>query len=219
MTVNALLNQHHPNREVEMINSLKIEAIQAKGADILYLPREMLNRDPLFGESTVSRFKDAVTIEMYLSDIQQFNGDGDLFGKFGYTATDSATFEVSVTRFKEEVGKLGIERPREGDLIYFPLDDALYEIKKVQRDPQFYALGRNYTNVLKCNLFQFSHEELPANGEFDTFRDKTTVIDGATDSLAKTLGISAESFKDESDIIQEEAGHVTTFDPNNPFKV
>lgn len=219
MTVNRLLNRQGHDRHSEMIDSLKIEAIQAKGDDMKYLVREMVNRDPLFGESTISEFNDAIVIEMLLTDIQDFNGDGDLYSKFGMTFTDQATFEVSVKRFREEAGKFGLDRPREGDLVYYELDDALYEIKKVKRDPQFRALGFNYTHVLVCSLFQFSHEKLPASDEFDTFRDKTVVLDGASASMAATLGISADSFKDESEVIQEEASGVVAFDPNNPFKV
>lgn len=216
MTVNRLLNQHHLNREQEMVDSLKIEAIQAKGMDVKYLIRELVNRDPLFGEATMSEFKEAVVIEMYLSDIQSFNGDGDIFAKFGMTFTDTATFEVSVSRFREELGKYGLERPREGDLIYVELDDALYEIKKVKRDPQFYALGRNYTQVLQCALFQFSHEKLPEQEDFDSFRDLTTVLDSgsAENNMAKTLGVGG----DESEFFIDEAKNMTTFDPSNPFK-
>lgn len=217
MTVNRLVNQSYLDREVDLVDSLKIEAIQMKGRDMKYMPRDMVNRDPLFGEATLSEFKEFGVVEMYLVSIENFNGDGDLYSKFGLNMTDSATFEVSLTRFQQELAKFGLKKPRVGDLLYYDLDDALYEIRKVQRDPQFYALGKNYTHILKCSLFQFSHEKLPSDPDFDTFRDKTTVLDIASDNMAKTLGISADTFLDESKIITEEAGSVEAFDPSNPF--
>lgn len=213
MTTNRLLNQRYDPREQDFLEDMIIEAIQAKGDDVKYLIRDMVDRDPLFGESPMSEFKEGVEIEMYLADIQNFNGDGDLFSKFGMTYTDTAVFEVSVKRFREE---LGFERPREGDLIYYALNDSLYEIKKVKQDSQFFRLGKNYCHRLQCSLFQFSHETLPSEAEFDTFRDKTVVMDGS-DSLAKTLGISPNTFKDESAFIEEEGGSVVAFDPSNPF--
>lgn len=216
MTTNRLLNQRYDPREQDFLEDMIIEAIQAKGDDVKYLIREMVERDPLFGEDTMSEFKSGVEVEMYLADIQNFNGDGDLFSKFGMTYTDTAVFEVSAKRFKEELTAYGLDRPREGDLIYYPMNDSLYEIKKVKQDAQFFRLGKNFCHNLQCALFQFSHEALPDAPEFDTFRDKTVVMDGS-DTLAKTLGISPNTFKDESAFIEEEGGEVAAFDPTNPF--
>lgn len=220
MTVNRLLNQSHTIREQEMVESLVIEAIQAKGRDVKYMVREMVNRDPLFGESTVSEFKDYAEVEMYLGDIQNFDGQGDIFSKFGmgFQMTDTASFEVSVRRFREELGKYELDRPREGDLIYYPLNDSLWEIRRVKRDPNFFQLGRNYRHILECSLFQFSHETLPADDDLETFAGLTG-IDLSPDSagkLSETLGLGGGF--DESEIIKEENdARFKPFDPANPF--
>jgi len=204
-----------------MVESLVIEAIQAKGADVKYMVRELVNRDPLFGEATLSSFEEYAEVEMYLADIQNFNGDGDMFGKFGFTMTDSANFEVSVKRFQQELGRYGLDRPREGDLIYYGLNDSLYEIRKVSKDSQFNKLGRNYVHRLQCSLFQWSHEKLPKHPDMDTFNDKEDIVLSSEDmiDIGKTLGISPNSQKDERPSIKEEGSKYMTFDPANPFKV
>ncbi len=199
-----------------------IEAIQMKGRDVKYMVREMVNADPLFGESTMSEFNEFAEIEMYLGDIQNYDGSGDFFSKFGggFQMTDTASFEVSVKRFKEELGKYKLDRPREGDLIYFNLNDSLWEIRKVKRDPNFFQLGRNYRYVLECSLFQFSHEKLPEDEDMQSFNDLTDVVlsSEGVNNLTETLGITPARRSDDKEVIKEEADNrFKPFDPANPF--
>ena len=46
-------------------------------------------------------------------------------------------------------------RPKEGDLIYFPLGRRLFEIKFVEHEQPFYQLGKGYTYELQCELFEY----------------------------------------------------------------
>ena len=51
-------------------------------------------------------------------------------------------------------------RPNEGDLIFFPLNEKLYEIKFVEHEEIFYPHGKLYTYDLACELFQYSSQQL-----------------------------------------------------------
>ena len=216
MTTNKLLNQTIHVPQNNMIESLIIEAIQAKGMDVKYILRDMVDRDSLFGEAMKSKFVDWVEIEMYPEDLANHDGASDMMSKFGMEFSDTATFKVSSKRFKDElVDRHGIDRPREGDLIYLPLSDAIFEIKKVLMDENFRQLGTNYTYRLKCNLFQYSHEKLPETGDMESFSDLTAVDN--SDALMRTLGISGNKFIDENKIIKEEATD-DVFDPLDPLK-
>lgn len=219
MTVNRLLNpQVHHSQQLNLIESMIIEAIQAKGVDVKYIMRDMVERDSLFGEAVKSKFVDYGEVEVYIEDIANHDGSSDMFSKFGMEFTDGATFKVASKRFKEEFVELfGIDRPREGDLIYLPVSDSLFEIKKVLMDENFRQLGVNYTYRLKCNLFQYSHEELPATEDMESFADLTSIISDGGNAMLESLGVSRKQFADESVVIKDEASS-DVFDPTNPFK-
>lgn len=175
MAVNPWFADNWNSTEIDLIDQLKEEAIQIKGMDVKYMLRDMVDRDYLFGESKISEFKDYFDIEMYLHSIQNHNGQADIYEKFGLTLSDQAVFEVHARRFIEEGVDFEIDRPREGDLIYLRTSDQLYEIKKVNKTDEFYQLGKNYTYMLNCDLFVYSHESLPEDeyGEAEDFNLKT----------------------------------------------
>ena len=194
---------HQPQNN--MVENLIIESIQAKGLDVKYILRDMVERDSLFGEAIKSKFVDWLEIEMYAEEISNHDGSSDFMSKFGMEFSDGATFKVSVRRFREEFAETHqLERPREGDLIYLPLSDAIFEIKKVLMDENFRQLGTNYTYRLKCNLFQYSHETLPVDETMESFQDMTEIITN-DDALMKTLGISSKPQIAENDIVESEA--------------
>lgn len=219
MTVNRLLNpQVHHSQQLGLIEGLIIEAIQAKGIDVRYIMRDMVERDSLFGEAIKSKFVEHAEIEVYPEDMANHDGASDMFSKFGMEFTDGATFKVSSKRFKEDFAEVfGIDRPREGDLVYLPVSDSLFEIKKVLMDENFRQLGVNYTYRLKCNLFQYSHEELPATDDMESFADLTSIISDGGNAMLESLGVSRKQFTDESVVLKDEAKN-DVFDPTNPFK-
>ncbi|BAU39999.1 hypothetical protein [Ralstonia phage RSP15] len=205
--------------EQDLVQDLTDEAIQMIGLDVKYLKRTMQNRDFLFGESPLSEFKDVITIEMELANIVQFNGDGDMFTKFGIDATDQATFRVSTRRFATEGNKIDLVKPREGDLLHLPTNDSLWEIKKVKNDENFQRFGKNYSYRLEASLFQYSYERLdhddPDIGDFED--ESVWDLDGKNDSLHRTLGLNPDDFNDESKRIKEESDKIKTFNPDDPF--
>jgi hypothetical protein len=142
--------------EGNLYEDLTIEAIKIYGNEMYYIPRDMVTKDDLFGESTYSRFKTFKMIEMYMDSTTAFEG-GDTFTKFGFEVRDSVKFTVSKKRFKRETG---VARPLEGDLLYFPLANRLFEIKFVEHENPFYQIGKLYSYQLTCELFQYTEEEI-----------------------------------------------------------
>jgi len=142
-----------------------IEAIQIHGQDLIYIPRNVANFDQLFGEDPTSYFKQFAIIEMYLESWDKFEGKDDFMSKFGLRTEEIAQFRVSRRRFEEVIGQAFPRtlpnnniRPNEGDLLYYPMDRNLFEIKFVTLKDSFYQLDDYYSYVLSCALFQYSSE-------------------------------------------------------------
>ena len=150
--------------EQGLVEDLVIEQIKMFGKNVYYIPRTLVKQDTVFGEDTMSKFDDAFEIEAYIEDNSGFRGDGDMFTKFGVQIADQSTFVISRKRFTEAVddnATLIVEgRPNEGDLIYFPLANKVFEIQFVEYEVPFFTLGKIYTWGLRCELFQYSDEDI-----------------------------------------------------------
>ena len=150
--------------EQDLTQSLVNEQIKMFGRDVYYIPRTLVKQDTVFGEDTMSKFEGAYLIEAFIEDNSGFRGDGDMFTKFGVQIADQATFVVSRTRFTEAVDDnvtLIVEgRPNEGDLVYFPMANKIFEIQFVEYEVPFFTLGKQYTWGLRCELFQYSDEDI-----------------------------------------------------------
>ena len=150
--------------EQDLTQSLVNEQIKMFGRDVYYIPRTLVKQDTVFGEDTMSKFEGAYLIEAFIEDNSGFRGDGDMFSKFGVQIADQATFVISRTRFTEAVddnATLIVEgRPNEGDLVYFPMANKIFEIQFVEYEVPFFTLGKIYTWGLRCELFQYSDEDI-----------------------------------------------------------
>ena len=150
--------------EQDLTQSLVNEQIKMFGRDVYYIPRTLVKQDTVFGEDTMSKFEGAYLIEAFIEDNSGFRGDGDMFTKFGVQIADQATFVISRTRFTEAVddnATLIVEgRPNEGDLVYFPMANKIFEIQFVEYEVPFFTLGKQYTWGLRCELFQYSDEDI-----------------------------------------------------------
>ena len=147
--------------EQDIIEDLTIETIKAMGKDMVYIPRTLVNEDKLFGEDLISKFDDGYQLEMYIQSVDGFEGEGDILSKFGLEIRDRVELLVSRKRFEQTVGDYeSVTRPKEGDLIYFPLSKTLFEINFVEHENPFYQLGKLYTYKLSCEVFTYSHEEI-----------------------------------------------------------
>jgi hypothetical protein len=164
------LNNQNYLPEQNLVEDLTIEAIKIHGMEMYYIPRSLVKRDDLFGESRYSKFNTFKMIEMYMDTTQAFEG-GDTFTKFGFEVRDSVKFTVSRKRFIRETG---MQRPLEGDLLFLPLNRGLFEIKFVEHENPFYQLGKLFSYQLTCELFQYSEEEFNTGvNEIDAINDET----------------------------------------------
>lgn len=161
------LNSHFTqgtSGEQNLIEDLVIEQIKMFGKNVYYIPRTLVKEDSVFGEDTLSKFEDAFEIEAYVEDASGFRGDGDLFSKFGVRISDQVTFIISRKRFTEAVddnATLIVEgRPNEGDLVHFPLAGKTFEIQFVEHEVPFYQLGKIHVWGLRCELFEYSDEDI-----------------------------------------------------------
>ena len=176
---------HGTSGEQNLVEELVIEQIKMFGQDVYYIPRVIVDEDPAFGEDSLSKFDDAYLIEAYLENVEGFGGDGDLFSKFGVRISDKVTFIISRTRFTSLVDDnttlIQEGRPNEGDLIYFPLAQKLFQIQFVQYEQPFFQLGKIHTWGLECELYEYSDED------FDTGVD---AIDQVERNFATTITLN-----------------------------
>jgi hypothetical protein len=131
----------------------------------------------VFNEDGISKFEDNYMIEMYIKNVDGFEGEQDFMSKFGLEIRDQITFSVSIRRFNDEIAVNEISlRPNEGDLIFFPLTSSFYEIKFVEHEAIYYQLGDLQIYDLKCELYEYSGEEFNTGSELlDQIEDNTKI--------------------------------------------
>ena len=143
------------------------------GIEVYYLPRRYLKTNSVIREVIQSEFKDAYPIEAYLDNYEGFSGQGTILSKFGIENRDDLQLIISKERFEDYISPLLANvpnsklstRPKEGDLIYFPLGDRLFEIKFVEHEQPFYQLKKTYVYELRCELFRYEDEVLDTDVE------------------------------------------------------
>ena len=164
--------------EQDLYENIIIESMQIYGQEVQYIPRTLVNEDRIFGEDVVSRFDRAYQIEMYLENLDGFDGDQELFTKFGVEIRDRATLHVSRRRWNREVGlHVDYDRPQEGDLIYLTLSNQIFEIMRVVDDKPFYQMSDLPTYRMEVELFEFSDEDFDTSVEIV---DDVEVLGAAT---------------------------------------
>ena len=165
--------------EQRLVQELINEQLRMYGVDVTYIPRKIVNRDTILNEVETSKFDDNYTVEAYVNTYEGHSGAGDILTKFGMSLRDELTITISKERFDDFIamfleGESDDEiivsgRPREGDLIYFPLGQRLFEVKFVEHEDPFYQLGKNYVYQLKCELFEYEDEVIDTSiDEIDT---------------------------------------------------
>ena len=223
--------------EQRLVQDLINEQLKMYGQDVVYLPRKIYNKKTVLREITVSKFDDAFRLEAYLINYEGFGGGGDILSKFGVKTTDEVTFVISKEKYEDFIspfisGDPNIElssRPQEGDLIYFPLDDTIFEIKYVEGKKPFYQLNNLYIYELRCEVMDYEADDSIETSieEVDksvqdfgyiqtiqmTFADATTAT--ATVQLASTLfntgigGNNVGKSVERIDLINDGTGYLT----------
>lgn len=143
---------------------LIVEAMQIYGHDLYYMPRDLVNVDSVFKEDPVGSFNSSYKLEMYVENLDGFDGEGDLFSKFGVEIRDSVTLVLSKRRWNSTVLKYDNEittsRPLEGDLVYAPFAKKLFQIQHVEHEQPFYQLNNLPIYKLRCELFEYNDENI-----------------------------------------------------------
>ena len=227
-----------------LVEDLIIESLKIYGHDVYYLPRQSGNLDGILGEDALSYFNQSHSIEMYLENVQGFEGEGELFTKFGFEFRSSATFVVATRRWEEAVVQNvgGVvanhtvqlpDRPAEGDLLYFAKTKTFFVIKYVDFMNPFYQLGKIHTFKLQCDVFEFSSERIDTGiDEIDSINDSSQdvyrfqllmqsgdrVLNTSDDSIIlekyATVDTDPQSDNDEFEV---EAESILDFTAFNPF--
>lgn len=223
--------------EQRLVEDLIIESIRQYGHDLYYCPKTLENFDEIYGEDPVSSYKGSYFLEMYIKNTEGWAGEGDFLSKFNLQIRDQVTLTVARRVFENEVGAdAQIERPREGDLIFLPLNRKIYQIKFVEHEAVFYQVGALQTYDLICELFEYSSERLNTGiPEIDEIeQDRTinmtafsiltsnneiiTTTDGFPIILSTyNLDTQEHDFGAENDEIQEESDTFLDFSEHDPF--
>jgi len=148
--------------EQSLYEDLIIEQLRIYGQDVYYIPRKMAGTDDIFGEDISSSFEDAYLIEMYVDNVDGYEGEKELMSKFGLDIQDDATFTVARRRWEQFISIdnniIESSRPNEGDLVYWPKGNKLFEITFVDHDDPFYQVHNLPTYKLKCKTFEYASE-------------------------------------------------------------
>ena len=150
--------------EQRLVQDLVNEHLQLFGQDVLYLPRKIINQNTVIREITASKFDDSFRLEAYLVNVDGFGTPSDVLTKFGVRDQDEITLVVSKERYDDFIApfmklfpedeRVNAQTPNEGDLIYLPLDNALFEIKYIERKVPFYQLNELFMYEFRCEIFE-----------------------------------------------------------------
>lgn len=198
--------------EQNLYEDIVIESLKIYGQDVYYLPRETVYEDRVFGDEVPARYSSSYKIEMYIDNVEGFDGEGDLFTRFGVEIRDEATFVVSRRRWSQVVAgdnQITTDRPREGDLIYLTLSNSMFQITHVEHEMPFYQLSNLPVYKCRAQLFDYNSED------FDTGVDTIQKIEEAHGYtyLLKILGASLNNPKPvlpDTIITQNQSGVLVT---------
>ena len=214
MATNPYFDNFYNSPEQNLIEDLIIESIKIYGHDVWFCPRTVVARDNVFNSDALSQYNDSYQIEMYIKNVEGFEGEGDFLSKFGLQIRDSITFTIAIRVFNSEIAfQTADARPMEGDLIYFPLNNKIFEIQHVEHEAIFYQMGQLQTYDLRCELFEYSGER---------FSTGIANVDDMFDNYDLSAETPANTIEDidavaDNITIETEADNILDFSEENPF--
>jgi hypothetical protein len=187
MALNPFFLQGSAN-EQRLVQELINEQLRMYGIEVYYIPRKYVRRETVLREITSSKFNDNYAIEAYVNSYDGYSGQGDILSKFGMNLKDEVTLVISKERFEDFIAPF-LEsssqdeitlssRPREGDLVYFPLGQRIFEVKFVEHEQPFYQLGKLYVYEIKCELFEYEDE-------IGGWQNESTTVDEIDEALSQ----------------------------------
>ena len=212
MSLNPFFLQGTRNEQF-LVQDIINEQLKIYGIEVIYLPRKIFKTDDIIREIQSSKFDDSFALEAYLNNYDGYAPDSDIMTKFGLRLKNEISLTISRERFEEFIvpflegissgirdGLITdydfadlITRPKEGDLIYFPLGERLFEIKRVESEKPFYQLGSNYVYELSCELFEYENELIDTSIEEldNTVKDEGYITNLVLVSTATTATATA----------------------------
>jgi len=169
--------------EQGLVQDLINEQLRMYGVEVYYLPRKYITEKTVLKEVIESVFDESYPIEAYVENFDGYGNNPTILSKFGIQALNELTITVSRERFENYISPLikskpNIKlssRPKEGDLVYFPLGDRIFEVKYVEHEKPFYQLQGLYTYELRCELFRYEDEIIDTNiDEIDDVLEPTS---------------------------------------------
>ena len=191
--------QQGSTSEQNLVQDLINEQLRMYGVEVHYLPRKYMNEKTILREVVQSVFDDSYPLEAYVDNFDGYAENPTLLSKFGIEQTNEVTLVISRERWetyiqpllKNESNVKLTTRPKEGDLVYFPLGDRLFEIKYVEHEKSFYQLKKNYVYTLKCELFRYEDEVIDTGvSEIDDTLIGDNADGTSEDGLSTLLGSS-----------------------------
>lgn len=155
--LNPYVNWNHYSNVQTLADSIVAESVQMRGIELYYIPRQYVKPDIIFGEDPQSKFDKAWKFAGYLNSFDGYSGDNTYYSKFGMMVNDEVEITINPNLFKHQVNN---KEPQAGDLIYFPMDNSLFEINWVQPYDPFYQVGQNAMRKLTATKFVYSGEEI-----------------------------------------------------------
>ena len=235
MPLNSYFLQGSKNEQF-LVQDLINEQLGIYGIEVYYLPRKIFKSDNIIREVQSSKFDDSFLIEAYVNNYEGYNPGADLMTKFGLRLTNEISLTISRERFEDFISPFlegmssGIKdgyitdytfedvvtRPKEGDLIYFPLGERLFELKRVESEKPFYQLGRNYVYELSCELYEYENElidttinEIDSSMEDEGYTTTVQLIGAATTASMAYVSIGGTGMIGYIDLIDDGSGYTT----------
>lgn len=220
---------HGSKSEQGLIQDLVNEQLRMFGQEVIYMPRQYIREQSIIRELITSKFEQGYPIEAYLANPDGFGGQGDILSKFGVRSTDEITLVISKERYELNIlpflkqldNRKSASRPQEGDLIYFPLDNSIFEVKYVEGKKPFYQLNNLYVYELRCEIFEYEDEVINTNiDEVDRsvknfgYIQTLTMVPSSSTIPTATVGLSTDTLSSRSvsyiDVINPGSGYRST---------
>lgn len=216
MATNFYFNNFGSSQEQNLIEDLVIESIKIYGHDVWYCPRTVTHEESIFKEDELATFNSAYSVEMYIKNVEGFEGEGDFLSKFGLQIRDRITFTIARRTFADEV--IGGTRPKEGDMVFFPLTSKGYVVRFVEHEAIFYQMGSLQTYDLVCELFEFNQETFNTGVDIidNTYNDLSFAMANNTQVVTQ-FNISTIDKQAQNEEFETKGDDILDFTEINPF--
>lgn len=222
MATNVFFRNYDNYNEQQLIDDLVIESIKMYGVDVIYVKRSLGAVDEVLNEDDLPLYDEVFQFEAYVKNVDGFEGEGDFLSKFGLQIRDSMTFTVANRTFERYVTREVVEmiRPREGDLIYFPLNEKMFEIKFVEHESVFYQSGALQVYDMRAELIEYSGQRFSTGyPNIDNyFDDIDTTVTTTLADLSNTHpdAVGADNLADNY-TFETEGDNILDFTEVDPF--